>query len=130
MFCKANRIKEGSLVAVLSNGTIGNNVTQALKEIKNPNKIAHFDFAFVKPLDEKLLHEIFKKFKNIITIEDGTIIGGFGNAILEFASQNNYNSNIKTLGIPDKFIEQATVNQLQLHCKIDIKTLKSLFLSY
>lgn len=98
--------------------------------MENPDTIAHYDFPFVKPMDENLLHEIFKKFKNIITIEDGTIIGGFGSAILEFTAQNNYHSNIKTLGIPDNFIEQATVNQLQEQCKIDIKTLKALFLSY
>ena len=126
----ANCIKEGSKVAVLSNGTIGNNVSLALEEIENSDQIAHYDFSFVKPLDEKALHEIFKKFENIITIEDGTIIGGFGSGILEFAAQNNYHNSIKTLGIPDKFIEQGTVNQLQECCGIDVKTLKLLFLSY
>ncbi|MGM8360305.1 1-deoxy-D-xylulose-5-phosphate synthase [Flavobacterium sp. ARAG 55.4] len=127
---KAFCIKNGSKVAVLSSGTIGNNVKMALNEIENPEKIAHFDFAFVKPLDEKLLHEIFQKFKFIITIEDGTVIGGFGSGILEFAAQNNYRSNIKTLGIPDEFIGQGTVNQLQQYCTISVETLKSLFLSY
>jgi 1-deoxy-D-xylulose-5-phosphate synthase len=127
---KANCIKNGSEVAILSNGTIGNNVIQALTKIENADKIAHYDFAFVKPLDEKLLNEIFKKFKNIITIEDGTIIGGFGNGILEFAAQNNYQSNIKTLGTPDEFVEQGTVNQLQQYCGIDVKTLEILFSSY
>ncbi|KDN56752.1 1-deoxy-D-xylulose-5-phosphate synthase [Flavobacterium seoulense] len=127
---KSHCIKNGNEVAVLSNGTIGNNVIQALDEIENPEQIAHYDFAFVKPLDEKTLHEIFKKFKNIITIEDGTIIGGFGSGILEFAAHNNYQNSIRTLGIPDNFIEQGTVNQLQEYCGIDIKTLKLLFLSY
>ncbi len=127
---KANCIKIGTKIAVLSNGTIGDNVIQALREIGNPEIIAHYDFAFVKPLDENLLDDILKKFKFIITIEDGTIIGGFGSAILEFAAQNNYNNNIKTLGIPDKFIEQGTINELQQCCEIDVKTLKSLFLSY
>jgi 1-deoxy-D-xylulose-5-phosphate synthase len=127
---EASCIKSGTEVAVLSNGTIGNNVNLALNEIGNPDKIAHYDFAFVKPLDEKLLHEIFKKFKNIITIEDGTIIGGFGSGILEFAAHNNYQTKIKTLGISDKFIEQGTVNQLQQYCGIDVETLKSLFFSY
>ncbi|WP_140485662.1 1-deoxy-D-xylulose-5-phosphate synthase [Flavobacterium sp. GSA192] len=127
---KANCIKNGTRVAVLSNGTIGNNVSLALNEIENPDTIAHYDFPFVKPLDKNLLDEIFKKHKNIITIEDGTIIGGFGTAILEFAAQNNYHSNIKTLGISDKFIEQGTINQLQQLCGIDVNTLKSLFRSY
>mgnify|MGYP000859394347 FL=1 len=68
---------------------------------------------FIKPLDTKLLHKIFQKFKTIVTIEDGTIIGGFGSAILEFASENNYKSNtIKTLGIPDYFIEHGKVEEL------------------
>lgn len=127
---KANCIKNGTGVAVLSNGTIGNNVSLALNEIENPDTIAHYDFPFVKPLDKNLLDEIFKKHKNIITIEDGTIIGGFGTAILEFAAQNNYHSNIKTLGISDEFIEQGTINQLQQLCGIDVNTLKSLFRSY
>lgn len=127
---KANLVQEGSEIAVLSNGTIGNNVTLALKEINNPTQIAHYDFPFVKPLDENTLHKVFKTYKNILSIEDGTIVGGFGSEILEFAARNNYQIPIKTLGIPDKFIEQGTVNQLQEQCGIDIETLKSLFLSY
>ncbi|MEO8253569.1 MAG: 1-deoxy-D-xylulose-5-phosphate synthase [Flavobacterium sp.] len=127
---KANCIKKGSEIAVLSTGTIGNNVGLALNEIENPDEIAHYDFAFIKPLDEKLLHEIFKNFKFIITIEDGTLIGGFGSGILAFATQNSYQNSIENLGIGDEFIEQGTVNQLQEYCKIDVKTLKSLFLSY
>ncbi|WP_026715523.1 1-deoxy-D-xylulose-5-phosphate synthase [Flavobacterium daejeonense] len=127
---KAYTIEEGSEIVVLSNGTIGNNVSLALNELKNPEQIAHYDFPFVKPLDQNTLNKIFQKFKFIITIEDGTVIGGFGSAILEFAAQNNYQNNIKTLGIPDKFIEQGTINELQQCCEIDVKTLKSLFLSY
>lgn len=127
---KANCLKQGTKLAVLSNGTIGNNVMLALEEIGNPIEIAHYDFAFVKPLDENPLHQIFKTFKNIITIEDGTIIGGFGSEILEFAAQNKYQADIKILGIPDQFIEQGTINQLQQYCGIDVKTLKSLFISY
>lgn len=127
---QASCIKKGSEIAILSTGTIGNNVHLALEEIKNPDEIAHYDFAFIKPLDSNLLHEIFKNFKSIITIEDGTIIGGFGSGILEFAAQNNYQASIKTLGISDNFIEQGTVNQLQQNCGIDVKTLKLLFYSY
>ncbi|WP_278034715.1 1-deoxy-D-xylulose-5-phosphate synthase [Flavobacterium nitratireducens] len=127
---KANCLKEGTKLAILSNGTIGNNVIQALDEINNPSEMAHYDFAFVKPLDDKTLHSIFKTFKNIITIEDGTIIGGFGSEILEFAAKNNYLTKVQTLGIPDHFIEQGSINQLQQHCGIDVKTLKSVFLSY
>ena len=123
-------IKEGSKVAVLSNGTIGNNVSLAIAKMKHPETIAHYDFSFVKPLDEKALNTIFTEFTTIVTIEDGTVKGGFGSAILEFASENNYTSKITVLGIPDEFIEHGTVAELQQYCKIDVKSLEILFSSY
>lgn len=127
---KANCLKEGTKVAVVSNGTIGNNVTQALENLQNPSAFAHFDFPFVKPLDEKLLHTIFSKFETIITIEDGVISGGFGSAILEFAVANNYHSKIQIFGVPDVFIEQGTVLELQQYCKIDVLSLEKVFSQY
>jgi 1-deoxy-D-xylulose-5-phosphate synthase len=123
---KANYLKEGTITAILSNGTIGNKVTLALAKINNSETIAHYDFAFVKPLDEKELHIIFNEFEKIITIEDGTIKGGFGCAILEFASQNKYPNPILNLGIPDEFIEHGTVDELQKYCKIDVESLISI----
>ena len=83
-----------------------------------------------KPLDEKALNNIFNTFKSIITIEDGIVKGGFGSAILEFASENNYTSKVTVLGIPDEFIEHGTVAELQQYCKIDVKSLEILFSSY
>ena len=127
---KSACIKKGSKVAVLSNGTIGNNVTLAIAKIKHPETIAHYDFPFVKPLDENALHTIFTEFATIITIEDGAVKGGFGSAILEFASEHNYTLKITTLGIPDAFIEHGTVAELQQYCKIDVKSLEILFSSY
>ncbi len=127
---QANCLKKGTNVAVLSNGTIGNNVTMALASISNPEPFAHYDFAFVKPLDEPLLHTIFSSFENIITIEDGVIKGGFGTTIAEFASKNNYSSRINILGIPDEFIEQGTTEELQQYCKIDVKSLENIFSNY
>jgi 1-deoxy-D-xylulose-5-phosphate synthase len=120
---KANYLKEGTITAVLSNGTIGNKVTLALAKINNSETIAHYDFAFVKPLDEMTLHTIFNEFEKIITIEDGVIKGGFGSAILEFASQNKYPNPILNLGIPDEFIEHGTVEELHSYCKIDVESL-------
>ena len=120
-------IQEGTQLAVLSNGTIGNNVTQALENLNLPNAIAHFDFPFVKPLDEALLHTIFSKFDMVITIEDGVVSGGFGSAVLEFAAANNYHSKIQILGVPDEFIEQGTILELQQYCKIDVSSLQSFF---
>ena len=123
---KANCIKEGTTTAVLSNGPIGNTVALAIAKLNNPETIAHYDFAFVKPLDENSLHTIFNEFEKIITIEDGVIMGGFGSAILEFASQNNYSTPILNLGIPDEFIEQGTVEELHQYCKIDVDSLVSI----
>jgi 1-deoxy-D-xylulose-5-phosphate synthase len=124
---KGQCIQEGTQFAVLSNGTIGNNVTQALENLNLPNGIAHFDFPFVKPLDESLLHTIFSKFETVITVEDGVVSGGFGSAILEFSAANNYPSKIQILGVPDEFIEQGTVLELQQYCKIDVSSLQNLF---
>lgn len=127
---KANCLKEGTKVAVVSNGIIGNNVIQALENLQNPSAFAHYDFPFVKPLDEALLHTIFSKFETIITIEDGVISGGFGSAILEFAAANNYHSKIQILGVPDVFIEQGSVLELQQYCKIDVLNLEKVFSQY
>ena len=127
---KANCLKNGTKIAVLSNGTIGNNVTLALAKINNSENIAHFDFAFVKPLDEDLLHSIFKDFKSIITVEDGVIKGGFGSAVLEFSALHNYSSKIQILGIPDEFIEQGSIEELQQYCKIDVLSLSTIFSSF
>jgi len=123
---KSNCLKEGTTTAVLSNGTIGNKVILALAKLKNPRTIAHYDFAFVKPLDENSLHTIFNEFEKIITIEDGVIKGGFGSAILEFASQNKYSIPVLNLGIPDEFIEQGTVEELHHYCKIDVESIISI----
>lgn len=127
---KAHLLKNGTKTAVLSTGFIGNNVSLALKNLNLPETIAHYDFGFIKPLDEKLLHEIFSSFETIITIEDGTIKGGFGSAIVEFSAENNYSKPIKVLGIPDNFIEHGTVEELQKICKIDVKSLENIFLNY
>lgn len=105
-------ISEGTDIAVLSVGTIGNILIELQKELPK-NKVAHFHMRFVKPIDTELLHLIFKKFNTIITLEEGTIVGGFGSAVLEFASENKYyNKTLKTLGISDKFIEHGKVTEL------------------
>jgi 1-deoxy-D-xylulose-5-phosphate synthase len=127
---KAKLLKNGSKIAVLSIGTIGNNVSKALAEIENSENIAHYDFAFVKPLDEEELHTIFKQFETIFTIEDGCVKGGFGSAILEFAATHNYKSNIKLLGIPDLFIEQGSIDDLQHYSTISVESLRIIFSNY
>ena len=128
---EARIIKEGDDIAILSIGTVGNHVVKANKILQNDNiNIAHYDMRFVKPLDEDLLHNIFKKFKSIITIEDGIINGGFGSAITEFMIKNEYKANIKYLGIPDEFIQHGTQEELYKICGYDtgslVKTVKNI----
>ena len=120
---KGEVLKEGKDIAVLTVGFITENAKKAILNVSNSQDIAHYDLRFVKPLDEALLHNIFKRFKYIITIEDGTVRGGFGSAILEFAAAHNYHLPIKVLGIPDAFIEQGTVKQLQDMSQIDAKSI-------
>ncbi|MGV8994927.1 MAG: 1-deoxy-D-xylulose-5-phosphate synthase [Flavobacterium sp.] len=122
---KATQLKEGNKVAILSNGFIGNNMIEAINQMENPEDFAHYDFSFVKPLDEKLLHEIFKKFESIITLEEGAIKGGFGSGISEFAHKYNYKAKIQILGVPDQFIDHATVVEQQYMCGLDVINLQN-----
>ena len=124
---KGEQLKEGKEVAVLSIGTISKNVTEALNSIENPETFSHYDMRFIKPLDEALLHSILKKHDTIITIEDGTVSGGFGSAIIEFAAKHNYKNNFITKGIKDEFIEHGTTEELQKINEIDSESLKILF---
>ena len=124
---KAHLLKSGSKIAVLSTGFIGNNVTLALANSKNSATIAHYDFGFVKPLDENQLHEIFTTYQTIITVEDGVLKGGFGSGIIEFVTQNHYSNTIISLGVPDQFIEHGTIDELQEMCKLDVNSLELLF---
>lgn len=112
-FGKGEQLKEGSEIAVLTIGNMAANASEAIQQIKNKGKIALFDMRFVKPLDEELLEDIFKKFKKIITVEDGVKMGGFGSAVLEFASGLGYQGKISILGVPDTFISQGSVKELQ-----------------
>lgn len=108
---KGKCITEGNEIAVLSIGTIGQKIINIQQKLPK-NKIAHYNMRFVKPLDENLLHKIFKKFNTIVTLEEGPVKGGFGSAVLEFSSVHHYHNNVKILGIPDTFIEHGTVEEL------------------
>jgi 1-deoxy-D-xylulose-5-phosphate synthase len=121
---KGIQLKKGTKTAILSIGAIAKNVSKAIDLSEKSDEIAHFDMRFVKPLDEKLLHTIFLDYRAIITIEDGTIKGGFGSTILEFASENNYQHKIKTIGIPDEFIEHGSVSKLQHKLGLNTENLK------
>ncbi|MCF7567404.1 1-deoxy-D-xylulose-5-phosphate synthase [Sabulilitoribacter arenilitoris] len=124
---KGEQLKSGNKLAILSIGTIAQNVAEAIDLCNNKEDIAHYDMRFVKPLDETLLHTILKKHDSIVTVEDNTIKGGFGSAILEFVAFHQYKNTIKTLGIPDTFIEHGTVNELQQTVGLGAIGLKNYF---
>ncbi len=114
------KLKDGEGIAVLSLGHPGNFAAAAIRELKNDGlNPAHYDMRFVKPLDEALLHEVFSKFDKILTVEDGTIVGGFGSAVAEFMVANNYSATIKMLGIPDSLVEHGSLKELHKECGYD-----------
>lgn len=121
----ATQLKPGTDIAVLSIGTMANTVYDALNKLEqhNNDKIAHYDFRFIKPLDETRLHTICKTYSQIITLEDNVIAGGFGSAILEFTSLHHYTIPITTLGIPDSFVEQGSVLELQQQLGLDAQSI-------
>ncbi len=121
---KGRKICDGDEVAILSIGHLGNEVVIAVAELNTEGYFpAHYDMRFVKPLDHVLLHEVFTKFKKIITVEDGCLEGGMGSAILEFMADNNYSAQVVRLGIPDAFIEHGEQPELWAECGYDAKAI-------
>ncbi|RYF91897.1 MAG: 1-deoxy-D-xylulose-5-phosphate synthase [Chitinophagaceae bacterium] len=117
---KGRKLKDGEGIAILSFGHPGNFAAQAIRDVKaegiNP---AHYDMRFAKPLDEAMLHEVFAKFNKIITIEDGTVVGGFGTAILEFMNAHGYKADVQIMGIPDRLVEHGTPKELYNEIGLD-----------
>ena len=109
---KGSCLKEGGQIAILSLGTIAGNIQSALAEPKNVDNFAHFDLGFVKPLDLELLHAVFNTYERVVVFEEGTVKGGAGSAILEFAAQYNYNIPIELEGVPDQFISHGNPKNL------------------
>ncbi|MGQ7869051.1 1-deoxy-D-xylulose-5-phosphate synthase [Sunxiuqinia sp. sy24] len=119
---KGRIVTEGDDLAVLTIGTAGIAASRAVKSLhKKEFSVAHYDMRFVKPLDEELLHQIFQKYKKVITVEDGVILGGFGSAVLEFMVAHAYQAQVVRLGVPDHFIEHGTPEELQRDCGYDQK---------
>ncbi len=117
---RGRKLTDGNDIAIVTIGKAGIWAQQAMSTLaKNQVSAAHFDMRFVKPLDEELLNEIFSNFKTIVTVEDGAVKGGFGSAVLEFMAENGYSAHVKLLGIPDKFIEQGSTEELYSVCGID-----------
>lgn len=119
------KVVDGEDVAILSIGHVGNFAEKAAEELRAEGlSPAVFDMRFVKPLDEKLLHEVFKNFKRIVTVEDGCLMGGFGSALLEFIADHQYQVQVKRLGIPDEIIEHGEQPQLHAECGYDKEAIK------
>ena len=117
---KGRRIREGERVALLTIGHVGNYAVEACKKMEKLGiSIGHVDLRFVKPLDETLLHEVVRKYETVITVEDGTILGGMGSAVLEFMAVHGYHARVIRLGVPDQFIEQGKVEELHNLCGYD-----------
>jgi 1-deoxy-D-xylulose-5-phosphate synthase len=117
---KARQISEGKDLAILSIGHPGNRVASVVKKMSGEGiSIAHYDMRFVAPLDKDVLHSVFKRFRYIITVEDGVLRGGFGSAVIEFMSDHSYRSEIRRLGIPDYFVEHGTQEELYRECGFD-----------
>ncbi len=114
------RISSGSDVAILTIGHMGNLAKDACKKLEEEGlSVVRYDMRFVKPIDEMMLHEVFEKFTKVITVEDGSIVGGMGSAVLEFMSENNYMAQVKRLGIPDRVVEHGTQQELYAECSYD-----------
>jgi 1-deoxy-D-xylulose-5-phosphate synthase len=109
---KGSCLKEGGPIAILSVGTIAENIQAALTELEDADNFAHFDLGFVKPLDLELLHTVFHTYQRVVVFEEGSIKGGAGSAVLEFAAENNYKIPIELEGVPDQFISHGKSKNL------------------
>jgi 1-deoxy-D-xylulose-5-phosphate synthase len=122
---RGRMVNDGEEVAILSIGHHGNYAQEAVKQLNSKGIYpAHYDMRFVKPLDEELLHQIFSRFKRVITVEDGCIMGGFGSAVLEFMADHGYSASVKRLGIPDAVIEHGTQKELYKVCGYDTDSIR------
>lgn len=121
---KGRRLREGKDIAILSFGHPGNFAAAAIRDLKAEGITpAHYDMRFAKPLDEQLLHEALTNYEKIITVEDGTVIGGFGSAVAEFMAEHNYKNDLKIAGIPDRIIEHGTLKELHHECEYDAQAI-------
>lgn len=118
------KLKDGDQVAILTVGPIGNDVQKVIQALPQQDKVAHYDMRFIKPLDGNLLEEIGKKFKKVITIEDGVRNGGFGSAVLEWFNDHGYASSVQRMGLPDEFVTHGSVDELRRIVGLDAPHIK------
>jgi 1-deoxy-D-xylulose-5-phosphate synthase len=121
---KGRKLKDGKDIAVLSLGHPGNFAATAIRDLRKEGiNAAHYDMRFAKPLDEPLLHEALQQYQKIITVEDGTVAGGFGSAVAEFMVQHGYKNELMILGIPDRIVEHGTLKELHRECGYDAEAI-------
>src|SRR5689334_12591111 len=119
------KLKDGKDIAILTFGHPGNFAASAIRDLKNDGLTpGHYDMRFAKPLDEALLHEVCRQYNKIITVEDASVEGGFGSAVLEFMAAHGYKNDIRILGIPDRIIEHGTPKELHHECGYDTVAIK------
>ncbi|MDR0834037.1 MAG: 1-deoxy-D-xylulose-5-phosphate synthase [Candidatus Symbiothrix sp.] len=126
---KGRKLKDGKDIAVVSIGPIGNIAREAIEKAKLSDvNAAHYDMIYLKPIDKELLHEIGKNYKRVVTVENGTIQGGLGTAVMEFMSENNYSPEVTRTGIPDKFIPHGTIPELYKLCGMDADSIANVLI--
>ena len=118
-------LKKGSKIAVLTVGDIGNGISELIAGLSAPEAVGHYDMRFVKPLDRNLLRSIFNSYEHIITVEDGTKMGGFGSAVLEFGNEEGLTKPVKIFGVPDQFIDHGEPSETHKMAGIDFDTIHS-----
>ena len=124
---KARQVSDGSDVAVLSYGPLGNDVQTVISQLReegNSLSVAHYDMRFCNPLDTEVLESVSQRFSRIVTVEDGQLAGGFGSAVLEWLSDNGKTTTVRRVGLPDRFIEHGTVSELRHIAGTDIESIK------
>ncbi len=124
---KGQMLRDGQELAILSLGAIGNLAIDACNQLDLEDGLhpAHFDMRYAKPLDQELLHQVFQRFSKIVTLEDGSIQGGFGSAILEFMADNGYSAQVRRLGVPDRFVHHGTQEELYAECGYDTEAIRA-----
>ena len=121
---KGRKLRDGKDVAILSFGHPGNFAAAAIRDLRADSiQPAHYDMRFAKPLDEELLHEALQNYEKIVTVEDGTVVGGFGSAVAEFMALHGYKNDLKILGIPDRIVEHGTLKELHRECGYDAQSI-------
>ncbi|HEY0355214.1 MAG TPA: 1-deoxy-D-xylulose-5-phosphate synthase [Flavisolibacter sp.] len=122
---RGRKLRDGKDIAILSFGHPGNFAATAIRDLRNEGiNPAHYDMRFAKPLDEELLHEALQRYEKIITVEDGTVVGGFVSAVAEFMAQYNYKNDLRMLGIPDRIVEHGTLKELHRECGYDAEAIR------